>query len=169
MDDLEQFRHDKNELFAKGEESPLTPEQKAAFKGLNYYPANEKFILKSVPLEPETDITPAPIKTSQGDTENYKKLGKLKFELEGKPCELGLFESSSGNLFLSFRDETNKEETYHDGRYIEVELENNIVPEIDFNYAYNPYCAYNDKWRCPITPEENTLPLELKAGEKRFH
>jgi uncharacterized protein (DUF1684 family) len=170
MNELEQFRHDKNDLFAHQPESPLTDEQKQAFKGLNYYPENPNLIFRDLTLEPASNEEVVQIKTSQGDTEDYKRRGKIKFEISGTPCELAVFEGvENQNLFLAFRDKTNGEQTYHDGRYLEIEEENGKIKELDFNYAYNPYCAYNDRWRCPVTPEENTLPVAIEAGEKKFH
>lgn len=169
--ELEQFRKDKDELFAHGSESPLTDEQKKEFKGLNYYPPNSSLIFKDLPLKKPEGEEIVQIKTSAGDTEPYKKLGVIEITAGGQKGQLTVFESTDGNanIFLSFRDKTNGLETYHDGRYLEVEIENGKIPELDFNYAYNPYCAYNDNFRCPITPEENTLPVEIKAGEKRYH
>jgi len=170
MTDLEQFRQDKNELFAHETESPLTPEQKQSFQGLKYFEPNSELVFHNLPLEkPEGDQL-VQIKTSAGDTEPYKKLGNVHFEVKGTVCKLTLYESvDNKNIFLAFKDDTNNSETYHDGRYLEVEIEDGKVVELDFNYAYNPYCAYNDKWRCPITPPENALPVEINAGEKRFH
>jgi uncharacterized protein (DUF1684 family) len=170
MSELEQFRKDKDGLFGTQPESPLTDEQKKDFKGLKYYPENPDLVLKDLPIELEDGGEVVGIPTSAGDTQPYKKLGKINFEVTGTPAQLTVFESSDGsNIFLSFRDKTNKSETYHDGRYIEVEIENNKIHELDLNYAYNPYCAYNDNFRCPITPEENTINVEVKAGEKRYH
>jgi len=97
-------------------------------------------------------------------------VGRINFQVNNTDCKLTVYESTEGTgIFLSFRDRTNSTETYHDGRYVEVEVEDGKLVELDFNYAYNPYCAYNDNFRCPITPEENTLPVDIKAGEKRFN
>ena len=169
--ELEQFRKDKVELFRSQPESPLTNEQKNEFQGLKYYPPNPGLIFKDLALEISAGEEVIPIKTSTGDTQGYKKLGVISLEIEGQKGQLTVFESTDGNatIFLSFRDKTNGLETYHDGRYVEVEIENGKIPELDFNYAYNPYCAYNDNFRCPITPDENTLPVEIKAGEKKYH
>ena len=169
--ELEHFRKDKDGLFSSKPESPLTEDQKKEFKSLNYYLPNPDLIFKDLTLEPSTGEEVVPIKTSAGNTQPYKKIGVISLEMEGQKAQLTVFESTDGdaNIFLSFRDKTNGTETYHDGRYLEVEIENGKIPELDFNYAYNPYCAYNDNFRCPITPEENTLPIEVKAGEKKYH
>lgn len=169
MSDLDEFRKDKNELFGKEEESPLTQEQKNKFKGLNYFPEDPNLVFHSLKIEPLENGSLVQIKTSAGDTQPFKKLGTISFEVSGKAAKLTVYDSTEGTgLFLPFRDTTNKSATYHDGRYVEVESENGTIAELDFNYAYNPYCAYNNNFRCPITPEENTLPVEIKAGEKKF-
>lgn len=167
MSDVGDFRKEKDELFGTTGDSPLTHEQKEGFKGLKYYPEDQKYHIKAK-LEKEDNGGLIDIKTSAGDTEAYKRYGKIKFEIEGKELTLNVYQSTDSNhLFLSFRDKTNLGETYHDGRYIEIEEGENI--DLDFNYAYNPYCAYNDNFRCPITPEENTLDAEIKSGEKRYN
>ena len=170
MSRLEQFRQEKGELFGKEDQSPLTPGQKENFAGLNYFPPNPSLIFRDLKLEQIPGEQSVPIKTSAGDTQPFRIKGKIRFEVEGTPCELTVYDSTDGaGLFLPFRDKTNGAETYHDGRYLEVEEEDGKIVELDFNYAYNPYCAYNDNFRCPITPESNTLPVAITAGEKRFH
>lgn len=167
MSEVTDFRKEKDELFGTTEDSPLTAAQKGEFKGLKYYPEEQKYNLTAT-IEKE-DGGLIDIKTSAGDTEPYKRYGKVKFELEGKELTLSVYQSTdSPHLFLPFRDKTNETETYHDGRYVEIEEEGGKA-DLDFNYAYNPYCAYNENFRCPITPEENTLEVELKAGEKRYN
>ena len=170
VEELTNFRKEKDTLFAKEAESPLTEGQKLDFKGLNYFAPNPNLIFHNLEIEPTTATSITQIKTSVGDTQPFKTKGKIHFEIEGAPCVLTVYESTEGaGLFLPFRDKTNETETYHDGRYVEVEEENGKIVELDFNYAYNPYCAYNDNFRCPITPEGNTLPVAINAGEKRFH
>ena len=167
MSDISDFRKEKDELFGTTQDSPLTNEQKSDFKGLKYFSEDPKFHV-SATLEKE-DGGLIDIKTSAGDTEAYKRYGKIKFELEDKEYSLNIYKSTdSDHLFLPFRDATNKSDTYHDGRYVEAEEEGGKI-DLDLNYAYNPYCAYNGNFRCPITPKENTLDIEIKAGEKRFN
>ncbi len=168
MSDADDFRKEKDELFGTGVESPLTPEQKREFKGLKYYPEDQKYHV-SAKLEKLEDREVINIKTSAGDTEPYKRYGTIKFNIMDKELTLNVYQSlDSDHLFLPFRDETNVNETYHDGRYVEVEEEDGKI-DLDFNYAYNPYCAYNDNFRCPLTPEKNTLEIGIKVGEKRYH
>ena len=168
MSDLDSFREDKDELFGTGEESPLTQEQKNGFNGLKYYSEDPSYhVSGGLEKNPSGEIIA--IKTSAGDTEVYKRYGKVSFELAGKSLSLNVYQGvESAHLFLPFRDKTNASETYHDGRYMEAEEKDGKL-DIDFNYAYNPYCAYNDNFRCPITPNENTLDIGIGAGEKRYH
>lgn len=170
MTDLEQFRQDKDNLFATQPESPLTDAQKKTFKGLHYFAPNPDFVFRGLEVQKSEGEETIAIPTSAGDTEPHRKVGKFEFILAGKSYSLTVFENiAGGQLFLPFKDATNGSETYHDGRYLEIEIEDGKIVELDFNYAYNPYCAYNDKWRCPKTPEENTLSLRVEAGEKNFH
>jgi uncharacterized protein (DUF1684 family) len=79
-----------------------------------------------------------------------------------------LYESDAGHdLFLPFRDATSGKESYGAGRYLDLHAHRDEV-EIDFNYAYNPYCAYNPEWNCPLPPAENWLQVPIRAGEKAF-
>ncbi|MEX0617268.1 MAG: DUF1684 domain-containing protein [Candidatus Woykebacteria bacterium] len=168
MSDLSDFRKEKDELFGTKDESPLNQEQKAQFKGLNYYPEDSNYqVSGNLSKNPSEEIIN--IKTSVGDIQPYKRYGKVSFSVQGREVALNIYQSTdSGHLFVPFRDTTNGTDTYHDGRFVEAEEENGKL-DIDFNYAYNPYCAYNENFRCPISPEENTLDVEIKAGEKRYH
>ena len=111
------------------------------------------------------------IKTTGGDEQVYKKAGKIRFKVEGKEIETIVFEDPEAEQFqyyLIFKDATTGKETYENGRMLQVEKKGDKLV-IDFNYAYNPYSSYNDNWDCPITPEENTLNVPIKAGEKKFN
>jgi len=82
---------------------------------------------------------------------------------------LTLFKDLHGaELFLPFADATSGHETYSAGRYIDPHMLPDGRVEVDFNYAYNPYCAYNERWSCPLTPAENRIKVEVRAGEKNF-
>ncbi len=165
---VEQFRKEKDEFFRQGPQSPLTPEQRQAFKGLKYYPVDPKYriITKLIKLD-DPEIIEIP--TTGGSSQHYIKFGKITFAIDDQNCELIIFQSTHDNhLFLPFRDATAGKETYGAGRYVEVELLEDDTCIVDFNLAYNPYCAYNDNWVCPMTPFENYLNCEIKAGEKKF-
>ena len=122
MDKIAQFRKDKDALFGREAESPLTPEQKKGFKDLNYFAPNPSLIFHNLKLEPVVGDQLVQIKTSAGDTQRFKIKGKISFKVDGAGVELIVYDSTAGSgLFLPFRDKTNQRETYHDGRYVEVE------------------------------------------------
>jgi uncharacterized protein (DUF1684 family) len=165
--ELERFRKLKDEFFAIDPQSPLTPEQKRNFKGLAYFPENPTLRLE-VTVEEYLEKEHIEMKTSTGDVQHTLHFGKVRFSVDGQPAELTLYPSESG-FFLPFVDSQAGKETYGAGRYLEPELLENGKFRVDFNLAYNPYCAYNDAWSCPLTPFENRLKVPIRAGEKVFH
>ncbi len=166
MDDLENLRADKDGFFKTHPQSPLTPEQKKNFQGLAYFPANPALRFE-LPIEPFAEQNMVEFQTSTGDTQHYIRHARLKFTVEGQPAELTLYSSEHG-YFLPFVDSLANKETYGAGRYLDPEpLDDNRVL-VDFNLAYNPYCAYNDRWSCPLTPFENRLKGPIRAVEKLF-
>ena len=95
--------------------------------------------------------------------------GMIHIQIEGEPVSLILFrEAGRGRYFLPFKDATSGQETYKIGRYIDPQESPDGLVTVDFNFAYNPYCAYNEDWTCPIPPEENSLDVPVRAGEKVF-
>lgn len=167
---LTEFRKDKDEAFKSASWSPLTDEQKANFLGLSYYPQSSNLIFHNVTIQPVNAGKTIDIPTSAGDTEQYLRVGVIKFSLDGKEYRLHLYKDLDGNnYFLPIKDVTSNNDTYKDGRYIDVEVIDDKITTLDFNYAYSPYCAYNHNWRCPISPEENRLPIAIEAGEKNFN
>ena len=167
MKELEAFRAEKNVFFGSHLESPLTGEQKMNFQGLNYFPENE-----ALRLEVKVDEFPMKetfeMQTSTGDVQVYEKFGKFHFMVDGEKAELTIYQSQYG-FFLPFVDSLANRETYPAGRYLEPEPLPGGRFIVDFNIAYNPYCAYNEKWSCPITPAENRLKVAVRAGEMLFH
>lgn len=162
--DLKSFRSSKDEFFAGHPQSPLTREQKRAFQGLTYFPENPALRLE-VPVEEFQDKTKIQIQTSTGDIQDYRRYGKFHFLINGEKAELTIYINDQG-FFLPFVDSLAGKETYPAGRYLEPEALVNGKFMIDFNLAYNPYCAYNDHWSCPLTPPENRLKVPIQAGEK---
>jgi uncharacterized protein (DUF1684 family) len=167
MTELDDFREEKNAFFKNHPQSPLTREQKRAFTGLNYFPENPELRLR-VAVEPLATKETVQMQTSTGDVQTYQKYGRFKFAVEGQEAELTVYASENG-LFLPFADALAGTETYGAGRYLEPEGLEGEKFLVDFNLAYNPYCAYNDKWSCPIPPRENRLLVAVRAGEKMFH
>ncbi len=167
MSELDDFRAKKDEFFKNHFQSPLTREQKKDFKGLSYFPENEALRLE-VKVEPLNDSKPMIMQTSTGGAQEYFRYGKFKFQVDGQEAGLTIYQSEHG-FFLPFVDSLAGKETYPAGRYLDLELLPGDRFIVDFNVAYNPLCAYNEMWSCPITPAENRLKVPIHAGEKLFH
>lgn len=171
MGELDEFRAGKDAFFRDDPDSPLTPEQQDSFDGLSYFPENAALLLHG-PLETDGVDRDERIvmQTTTGGEQEYRRAGILRFEVNGEPAQVTLYGSEdSHDLFLPFRDATSGKETYGAGRYVEVEPPGpggRIA--VDLNFAYNPFCAYNPEWSCPIPPDENWLSVPIRAGEKSF-
>jgi hypothetical protein len=168
MSQLDAFRAAKDRFFKEHPQSPLTDEQRAAFSGLRYFPERPELRL-ALPVEPFDQGSLIVMQTSTGDAQEYRRLGRLRFTVDGQEAVLTLFQDESGGLFLPFADALAGSETYGAGRYLEPEQLADGRVLLDFNLAYNPYCAYNDEWSCPLTPPENRLTVAIRAGERLFH
>ncbi|HJZ45652.1 MAG TPA: DUF1684 domain-containing protein [Roseiflexaceae bacterium] len=166
MTELDEFRADKDQFFKTNPQSPLTPEQQQSFQGLRYFPENPALRL-IVPVEEFADQDPIVMQTSTGDVQEYTRYGRLHLSVDGQAVELTLYADGDA-YFLPFADALAGVETYGAGRYLEPEPLSNGQFLVDFNLAYNPYCAYNDYWSCPITPRENRLAVPIRAGEKLY-
>jgi hypothetical protein len=167
MQTLKTFRADKDDFYARHHQSPLTPAQKHDFKGLDYFPENTALRLE-VDVETLQTAENITIDTTGGQPQTYQRFGRFKFLVDGKSAELTIYKNQNG-YFLPFVDNLAGKETYPAGRYLEPEKLPNGKFLVDFNLAYNPYCAYNEKWSCPITPAENRLKVSIRAGEKIFN
>jgi uncharacterized protein (DUF1684 family) len=167
MNQLSLFRAEKDEFFATDPHSPLTPQQKNMFGGLNYFDENPDLRL-TVEVDEFEDKDDIQIQTNTGDVQTYERFGQFAFEVDGEEVSLTLFRNVHG-FFLPFTDALAGSETYGAGRYLEPEELGGGEFLVDFNLAYNPYCAYNEQWSCPITPPENRLKVPIRAGEKVYH
>jgi uncharacterized protein (DUF1684 family) len=171
MTELEDFRARKDAFFRGHPNSPLTAEQRATFAGLAYFPENPSLVvrtrLETEGVDRQEEVAMA---TTTGGEQVYRRVGVVRFEVDGAPAQLTLFASAQMHeLFLPFRDATSGAQTYGAGRYLEVEPPGpDGAVEVDFNVAYNPYCAYNPEWSCPIPPGENWLAVPIRAGERTF-
>lgn len=166
MNTLTQFRKDKNNFFNYDHHSPLTHEQQHVFSGLKYFPQNPELIL-TVTVEEFPEQDTVMMQTSTGALQEYLRFGRFQFSVEGQVAELTIYERDL-EYFLPFADALAGKETYGAGRYLEPHRLPNGNFLIDFNYAYNPYCAYNPSWSCPIPPAENRIKVPIRAGEKVF-
>jgi uncharacterized protein (DUF1684 family) len=164
MSELSDFRAAKDKFLAEDHHSPLTHDQKHQFIGLEYFPENTDLKLE---LEVEEfqvkDVIQ--MQTSTGEVQNHTRFGKIRFKMADQEVELTLYKDPHG-FFLPFTDSLAGKETYGAGRYLEPKALLNGKVLVDFNYAYNPYCAYNDLYSCPLTPWENRLKVPIDAGEK---
>ena len=165
---IDKQRKEKDDYFRDPHYSPLTEEQQGKFTGLKYFDVNEKFRfvvqLQEYSVQQEVDI-----RTSNGTIQRYIRHSYVSFEVDGVESTLTVYlQPNSDYLFVPFKDKTSGSDTYGAGRYIELERSGKNQYILDFNTAYNPYCAYNDEWTCPLTPFENILQVEIRAGEKKF-
>ena len=161
---LLQQRKAKDEFFKLDDMSPLTPEQRAAFDGLAYYDPNPDLDLE-VTVTPFAEQKDVQIQTTTGETRWYRRYSEFTFSVDGQPARLTIYRAPHG-FFLPFADANAGGETYGAGRYLEPEQGPSSTFYVDFNLAYNPYCAYSPDWTCPITPAENRLKVAIRAGEK---
>lgn len=109
------------------------------------------------------------IVTSTGDSQPYVRWGTISFQVEGETATLTVYrDENDGEFFLPFTDLTSRQSSYGEGRYVDLEPLHHGRFRLDFNYAYNPYCAYNANWSCPVPPVEDRLDVAIEAGEKSF-
>jgi len=164
--ELDAFRREKDDFLLADPMSPLTMEGRSQFSGLTYYPADESLVFIVTPEpheEPETIAMP----TSDGRIRPYERWARVAFEVAGAQHELTVYrDEDDGHLFLPFLDETSSGETYGTGRYLELPVLEDGSVLLDFNYAYHPFCAYSPRYSCPLPPEENRLPIPIRAGER---
>lgn len=165
---LEQFRAAKDEFFRTSGDSPFSEEQRRTFRGLSYFPDNPSYTFVVDPQElDEPGLVELP--TSTGGLARYERWAKVRLSIDAHPVEFTIFrDPGNGSLFLPFQDGLRGRETYGAGRYLEPELRPDGRVLIDFNYAYNPYCAYSDEWSCPLPPAENRTDVPIPAGERIY-
>lgn len=169
LTEVDEFRAAKDDFFRHSPDSPLDPEQRHRSTGLRYYSQDDalRFVIS---LDTAEAGSAEEIEMSNGTSERMVRAGRFSFPVDGRPVRLTAFRAKGDRgLFVPFRDATGATETYPSGRYVEAEPLDEGRWLLDFNRAYNPFCAYNDAWRCPLPPRENWLDVEIRAGEKRFH
>ena len=167
MDAILRFRQDKDQFFESSPHSPLSDDLRENFKGLNYFDVDPALRLE-IQVLPYSEPEMVKLQTTTGDWNDYQKYGLLHFEVAGVELELTLFLDRNGGAFLPFADATTGEETYGAGRYLEPEELEKDLYLVDFNLAYNPWCAYSPFFSCPLPPSENRLQVPIEAGEKDF-
>lgn len=166
IDSIEANRAEKDRFFRSSPHSPIA--DRVNFTGLDYYPPDPAFRM-TLPLNPVDEPEPLTFQTNTGDEQVYFRIGTINFEVDGQPAILTIYQSEyQEEFFLPFRDATSGNETYGAGRYLEPELLSNGDILVDFNLAYNPFCAYSDAYSCPLPPFENHLKIPIRAGEKAY-
>ena len=169
------LRKEKDDGFGTSQYSPLPDSLKDGFKGLLYYPPAEKY---AVPARftkfPDSDTVQVQA-TKSNDVRMMLKYGEFAFSLDGRTQRLIAYKYTGNTgaqhpylLFVPFKDATNGRDTYEAGRYMDIREHRDSSADylLDFNAAYNPYCAYNDAYSCPLVPEQNQLTVKIQAGEK---
>jgi uncharacterized protein len=168
---LLRFRQEKDAFFRTDHDAPLSHGEQPTFEGLHYFDPDPSLRfavrLQRYPT-PESVI----MTTSKGTRQLFNKVGYFEFPSGGQTYRLQAYQSAErvdASLFVPFRDTTSGEESYGAARYIDLEVEHDDEYALDFNYAYNPYCAYSDDYICPFPPQENWLSSPMRAGEKKYH
>lgn len=165
------FQNKLNEEFSDKEASPLTEEGLASFTKLDFFPIDTDYRV-SAKLVFHKDSKPFKMPTTSDRLPVYRLYATASFNLKGKACQLEIYQNEKltlspeyeDYLFLPFTDNTNGETSYGGGRYIDLRIPEGEEVIIDFNQAYNPYCAYNKKYSCPIPTKVNHLDMDIKAG-----
>ena len=171
----QRFRTERDALFKHHAQSPLSESQKERFSGLSYFDYDPSLRFT---LPVECDVEPGTLEIALQDDGlmRLRRFGRVRFRIEDDELALSLFWISSygGGVLLPFKDLTSAGETYGGGRYLLDTIKHADLGSedgrlvIDFNYAYNPSCAYNPRWHCPLAPAENHLPVRIAAGEKCY-
>lgn len=160
----------------KGQESPFPLAERLEFEKLEFYPVSKKYKVEARFEKFEKDSV-FEMKTNTDRLPLYRKYGTAYFKLNGKNLSLAVYQNLDlinrpqyeDFLFLPFKDLTNGKETYGAGRYMDLKIPDEETIVLDFNKVYNPYCAYNHDYSCPIPPFENHLDVEVRAGVKKYH
>ncbi|HUH29610.1 DUF1684 domain-containing protein [Gelidibacter sp.] len=170
-----EFQRNLNAEFKDASKSPLKKKDRRAFKALDFFKVDSLYVVQAT-FTKSTDEKPFQMKTTTDRLLTYIKYGEISFNLKDGSHTLSVYqdqdlmneEGFEDYLFLPFLDDTNGDESYGGGRYIDLRIPDGDVITIDFNTAYNPYCAYNEAYSCPIVPRENYVNVEVRAGVKAF-
>ncbi|MDA4125600.1 MAG: DUF1684 domain-containing protein [Thaumarchaeota archaeon] len=168
---LSRFREEKDKFYLTGHDSPLPFGEKPRFTGLKYFDPDPSYRFEAK-LQRASNPDAVIMATSKGTRQLFNREGYFDLNILGKPVRLHAYQSAERadpNLFIPFRDATSGKESYGSARYLDLEVEHDDEYVVDFNYAYNPYCAYSEDFVCPLPPRENWLIVPTRAGEKKYH
>lgn len=164
------WRASKDAMFKSQPQSPLLPEDRAAFTGLLYFPINSMYRMPARLDEDRSNTAVIELSTSAEEKRRMQRVGSLRFTFNGKPLALTAFADEGTKvitrLFVPFGDLTSGETTYGGGRYLDLDRTPTGLYDLDFNRAYHPYCVYNISYVCPVPPRENRLDVAILSGEK---
>ena len=171
-DRLRANRDEKDRFLAEHRQSPIPPDERAGFDGLDYFDPDPEYRVEATVRVHEAP-EPVELETTDGRTVRYLRVATFAFDLGGDPSELHAYRRSgdeSKGLFVPFRDKTTGQQTYRGGRYMELEPDRELADgdrvTVDFNLAYTPFCAFSETFSCPLPPEENWLETAVAAGER---
>jgi uncharacterized protein len=165
------FRQEKDEFFRAGEGSPLPLADRDTFHGLSYFEPDPALRVEAK-LHRYPDPEGVMVSTSKGTRQLFNRVGYFDLSISGTQVRINAYQSAERddpNLFIPFKDDTSGKESYGAARYLDMEVEHDDEYAVDFNYAYNPYCAYSEDYVCPLPPRENWLKVPIRAGEKKYH
>jgi uncharacterized protein len=169
-DEILQYRREKDRGFRTERDSPIPPHERHTFQGLKYYPPDPTYYVPTKLVPPPKPRTLV-MSTSDGDERTYEVAGTFTFRIKEEQATLTAYrvDAHDESLFLPFKDTTAPKETYGAGRYIDLPARPpHSLLFLDFNLAYNPYCAYSDEFSCPFPPKENWLSIPISAGERNY-
>ena len=175
VEDIVAFQKHLNSEYADPEESPLTSEDLKKFKELDFFDIDTSYVIEAEFVRTPYE-SPFAMPTTTDRMPVYVKYGEAYFELEGRSFKLNIYQNQelmksaeyADYLFIPFTDKTNGEISYGGGRYLDLRIPNGNTITLNFNKAYNPYCAYNGKYSCPIPPSENDLSVAVPVGVKVY-
>jgi uncharacterized protein (DUF1684 family) len=170
---IERERKEKDDFFARHWQSPIPPDDRAGFRGLDYFPPDPGLRFE-IELREHEDKTTVRMAYTKGGEKDFIRWGEFRFAIGGEECVLQAYKSDpeDDRLFVPFRDATSGLETYGAGRYLDLDAAGDRSAGgkwiLDFNRAYNPWCVYSERYTCPFVPPENRLAVPVRAGEKDY-
>lgn len=170
VDTLERERAEKDQFFGEHPHSPIPDDEREAFDGLRYFDPDPAYRFE-VPLVEHDDKEEVTVETTRDGEQSYLRWGEFSLDVDGESVTLQAYrrpDDDEEGYWVPFRDETSGEETYGAGRYLDLDAEDRTADGewvVDFNEAYNPFCAYDERYECPLVPRENWLDVRIEAGE----
>ncbi|WP_227375218.1 DUF1684 domain-containing protein [Haladaptatus halobius] len=171
-DELLSLRDEKDEFLGDHPQSPIPPDRRDEFDGISYFEPDSEYRVTAT-VETHDEPEPLELETTAGPPQRYLRTTTFHFEVGGENCSLSAYQQEGQeSLFVPFRDKTTGQQSYEDGRYLDLHpdgaLNDGDEVTLDFNLAYSPFCAYSETFSCPLPPEENWLNVAIRAGERAW-